>query len=184
MLTQFVDRLVEISAKPRSAWSKVAATAIGLAIFLFVLPAILFPLGYLVEKYILPNQIRIAEFVFSVACIVVGIFFLIWSIYVLIREGQGTPSPVAPTQKLITTGPYRLCRNPIQLGAMFYCLGIGTLLGSIWIGLIMMFLSYKIIGAYDRNVEEKELEIRFGDEYKEYKKRTPFLLPRFRADSD
>ncbi len=184
MLTEFVDRLVEISAKPRSGWYKVMATVVGLAIFLFVLPGILFPLGYLAEKYILPNQIWIAEFVFSVTCIVIGISFLGWSVYVLIRDGHGTPSPAAPAQKLITTGPYRLCRNPIQLGAMFYCLGIGTLLGSIWIGLVMMFLSYKIVGSYHRHVEEKELHMRFGKEYKEYRKRTPFLLPRFWANSD
>jgi len=32
---------------------------------------------------------------------------------------------------------------------------------------------------YIKLIEEKELEGRFGSEYAEYKKRTPFLIPRF-----
>ena len=30
--------------------------------------------------------------------------------------GKGTPSPAAPTQKLVIIGPYKLCRNPV-----YYC---------------------------------------------------------------
>jgi protein-S-isoprenylcysteine O-methyltransferase Ste14 len=33
---------------------------------------------------------------------------------------------------------------------------------------------------YIKLIEEKELEERFGSEYVEYKKRTPFLIPSFR----
>jgi protein-S-isoprenylcysteine O-methyltransferase Ste14 len=33
---------------------------------------------------------------------------------------------------------------------------------------------------YIKWIEEKELEERFGSEYLEYKKRTPFLIPFFR----
>jgi protein-S-isoprenylcysteine O-methyltransferase Ste14 len=29
-------------------------------------------------------------------------------------------------------------------------------------------------------LEEKELEARFGEEYKEYKRKTPFLIPKIR----
>jgi len=35
---------------------------------------------------------------------------------------------------------------------------------------------------YIKLVEEKELEQRFGVEYLEYKRRTPFLIPRFRNE--
>ena len=37
-----------------------------------------------------------------------------------------------------------------------------------------------IIGsAYHKYIEEIELEIRFGDEYKQYKKNTPFIIPKY-----
>jgi len=32
--------------------------------------------------------------------------------------------------------------------------------------------------AYIRFIEEKELEVRFGQDYVDYKRTTPFLLPR------
>jgi len=32
--------------------------------------------------------------------------------------------------------------------------------------------------TYIKLVEEKELEARFGEEYREYKRKTPFLIPK------
>jgi protein-S-isoprenylcysteine O-methyltransferase Ste14 len=41
----------------------------------------------------------------------------------------------------------------------------------------MVLIFSVIILLYIRFIEEKELEIRFGDEYLAYKKRTPFIIP-------
>jgi protein-S-isoprenylcysteine O-methyltransferase Ste14 len=84
---------------------------------------------------------------------------------------------MAPTQKLVVTGPYKLCRNPIQFGAILYYLGVGTASRGLGCGLFMA-VSAAIIGSlYHRFVEEKELEKRFGRDYVAYRARTPFLLP-------
>ena len=40
----------------------------------------------------------------------------------------------------------------------------------------MAVLAFAIL--YGRNVEERELEARFGEEYRAYRARTPFLFPR------
>ena len=93
--------------------------------------------------------------------------------------GRGTPAPIAPTQKLIVDGPYRKRRNPMLLGATIYCLGVGTILESITIGLIMSFLVLTLGTCYGKFIEEKELRIRFGQEYEEYKEKTPFLISKF-----
>jgi protein-S-isoprenylcysteine O-methyltransferase Ste14 len=65
------------------------------------------------------------------------------------------------------------------LGAIIYCLGVGTILESITIGLIMSFLVLALGTCYGKFIEEKELRIRFGQEYEQYREKTPFLMPRF-----
>lgn len=91
--------------------------------------------------------------------------------------GKGTPIPLMATQKLVITGPYTYCRNPMTLGTAFFYLGV-----AIWIGSLSAFglgLIYPVgILIYIKLIEEKELEERFGSEYLEYKRKTPFLIPR------
>jgi protein-S-isoprenylcysteine O-methyltransferase Ste14 len=38
-----------------------------------------------------------------------------------------------------------------------------------------------LLVVYIKSFEEKELEARFGDEYRAYKRNTPFLIPRLRS---
>ena len=65
------------------------------------------------------------------------------------------------------------------LGAMMYYLGISLWINSLSaIFLTALFLLFST--AYIKLVEEKELEARFGEEYKEYKRKTPFLIPKIR----
>jgi protein-S-isoprenylcysteine O-methyltransferase Ste14 len=120
------------------------------------------------------------EFAIFIVSLVVGVFFLVWTTIFQWKVGNGVPTPNAPTQHLVTTGPYRLCRNPIELGAIFYYLGIGTVIGGILVGIICFLLGLIIGSAYHKFVEEIELEIRFVDEYRQYRKETPFLFPKFR----
>ena len=88
--------------------------------------------------------------------------------------------PVVPTQKLITTGPYEYCRNPLQLGNLIYCFAFGTFFGNLTIGMVCIVLEIILIMAYIKGIEEKELALRFGQEYLKYKKNTPFLIPKIK----
>ena len=47
-----------------------------------------------------------------------GLFLVAWSGYALITRGRGTPLPLMPTERLVITGPYALCRNPMVLGEL------------------------------------------------------------------
>ena len=51
------------------------------------------------------------------------------------------------------------------------------LYGGIVTGIVCFILGAVVGSLYHKLIEEKELELRFGDEYKEYKKVTPFLFP-------
>jgi protein-S-isoprenylcysteine O-methyltransferase Ste14 len=95
-----------------------------------------------------------------------------------IHIGKGTPVPLAPTQSLIITGPYKLCRNPIHFGTIIYYLGVGTLVGSLTVGIMNFLLGLILFSFYNKFVEEKELLLRFGKEYEAYKRNTPFLIPK------
>jgi len=105
-----------------------------------------------------------------------------WSIERQLSIGEGTPVPLVPTRKLIRTGPFAWCRNPMTLGTFIAYLGIGVLAGSIS-ALVIVTLFTAILIMYIRFVEEKELEARFGKDYVAYKKSTPFIIPRLRRRS-
>ncbi|MBB1514289.1 hypothetical protein H5399_17040 [Tessaracoccus sp. MC1627] len=56
-------------------------------------------------------------------------------------------------------------------------IGLSIYLGSVAaIGLVALFAGLLLL--YVKVVEEKELAARFGDAYLEYKRTTPFLIPR------
>jgi protein-S-isoprenylcysteine O-methyltransferase Ste14 len=65
----------------------------------------------------------------------------------------------------------------MALGAIVMYMGVAVLFGSIG-ALMLVLLGAGGLLAYIKHVEEKEMEIRFGQEYMQYKRRTPFLVPR------
>ena len=103
----------------------------------------------------------------------------LWTI-ALFARAQGTQVPVVPTQRLVTSGPYAVSRNPMLTSAIIMVCGGGVLLDS-WsfmAGGLVIPTAYLV---YLKVVEERELEARFGDEYLSYKSSTPFIVPRLRS---
>ena len=111
-----------------------------------------------------------------------GAFFALPSIRAVVETGSGTPLPMMPTQRLVVQPPFTYCRNPMTLGTILGYGGIGVWLGSVSaVGIVAVVGALLLV--YVRFVEEKELEARFGPTYLEYKRNTPFLLPRMRRRS-
>lgn len=102
----------------------------------------------------------------------------IWTIITQIQLASGTPFPMLPTQRLLIVGPFKYCRNPMTLGTVDAYLGVAILVGSIS-ALLSVVLFAALLITYLKTVEEKELELRFGNEYVEYKKTTPFMIPKW-----
>ncbi|NOZ71050.1 MAG: isoprenylcysteine carboxylmethyltransferase family protein [Chloroflexi bacterium] len=109
----------------------------------------------------------------------VGWVLAAWSVQVQFVEGKGTPVPIVPTKNLVQRGPYQYCRNPMALGVILFYFGVAVWLGSVSVLLAVIVISI-ILLLYFRFIEEKELEIRFGQPYLDYKRNTPFIIPRFR----
>ena len=111
--------------------------------------------------------------------ILIGAYLVLWSVSIQYTLGQGTPSPRAATQYLITTGPYAITRNPMTLGAACFYLGIAVWSRSIPV-MILVLLIFAGLLTFIYFHETKELTARFGVDYLEYKRKTPFLLPKLR----
>ncbi len=178
MINAFIERLAARQKKPQPAWVRKAIIVLLPPLFL----AFIFSPGYFLGPRVdaALNLPRIATPPLN--SFTGGLIFLIgfvlyaWTILLFARIGQGTQTPIVPTQRLVTTGPYAHSRNPMFLGAILMIIGFGIILNSIAaivLGLIIP-ISYLIV---IKLVEEKELEARFGQEYAEYKKRVPFLIP-------
>lgn len=78
--------------------------------------------------------------------------------------------------KLVTAGIYGHVRHPQYLGFILFTLGMNIL----WIS-ISAFLLWPILAIlYYRLAkrEDKELEERFGEEYRKYERAVPMLIPR------
>jgi protein-S-isoprenylcysteine O-methyltransferase Ste14 len=170
--------LARTSKGERSTLAKVVSLTLGIVFFLILLPALFIITANQLSLYIYFAFPRPLEYILAIVSLITGLLWLAWSALEMWRAGHGTPAQTASTQKLITTGPYAACRNPIELGALFYYFGIGTLFGSAWHGTVSVALGLSIGSLYHHIVEESELEQRFGPAYTEYRTRTPFLLPR------
>lgn len=151
-------------------------------IFLVGLPYLFLYLGKKLDQWldwppILPEPTNL---ILGPLLILPSLLFAVWSIYSQFTIGRGTPVPLMATQKLIIQPPYTYCRNPMALGAMGMYLGAGILFRSIG-AVIVVLLFAGLLLVYIKRTEEKEMETRFGQEYLDYKARTPFLVPLFRS---
>lgn len=77
--------------------------------------------------------------------------------------------------KLVTHGIYRYVRHPIMLAAIIYSVAIPLSLMSMTGSVIMLGLIPFIV--YRIGIEESMLLDRFGDEYRDYMKRTKRMIP-------
>jgi len=98
--------------------------------------------------------------------------------YTLIRTiGKGA-NALRLTKYIVVQDVYKYTRNPMSLGYYLFLIGIGFISGS------TLLTGYSLLGVIPSHLfflkyfEELELELRFGESYKDYKQKTPFLIPK------
>jgi protein-S-isoprenylcysteine O-methyltransferase Ste14 len=93
---------------------------------------------------------------------------------------SGTLAPWDPTQKLVVRGVYRCVRNPMISGVLSILLGETIIFGSV--APFYWFIIFWLINmVYIPLFQEPDLEERFGNDYREYKKHVPRWIPRTSA---
>jgi len=158
--------------------NRILALVIGALIFPITLPVLLVMVLPHVDKSLGIDSFFFgsSNMIIGIMAIIIGGIVAIWTIVIQITLASGTPFPMLPTKKLLIIGPFKYCRNPMTLGTILAYMGI-----AIWIGSFSAVLAVTIFAAllitYLKLVEEKELQMRFGQEYIEYKKKTPFIIP-------
>jgi protein-S-isoprenylcysteine O-methyltransferase Ste14 len=113
-----------------------------------------------------------------------GMFFvftgilLAWkTVSLFFTVGDGTPAPWAPPRHFVAKGPYRYVRNPMIISVLLMLLGETIFFGSFPI-LIWCIIFWIMNTIYFIWFEEPSLVLRFGNDYKQYKKKVRRWLPR------
>ncbi|MHC4202496.1 MAG: methyltransferase family protein [Planctomycetota bacterium] len=78
--------------------------------------------------------------------------------------------------ELVTSGPYRLVRNPIYVARYLGAIGVPLSLGSYFTLIAVSIMEFVAIWIRAR-VEEGQMAVRFGRKYALYKKRVGAVLP-------
>jgi protein-S-isoprenylcysteine O-methyltransferase Ste14 len=117
--------------------------------------------------------------VLGVVLLAAGAAVLLHAFARFVREGVGTPAPVAPTRHLVVGGLYRYIRNPMYVAVVTCVMAQALLLSRevLWVyalGLMVLFFSFV------RGYEEPALSRQFGSEYEAYRRAVPGWRPRAR----
>lgn len=108
-----------------------------------------------------------ASKVIGVTILVIGLFFNLPSIRQFFKT-KNTLITIKPANSLQTTGIYSISRNPMYVSLLLFYAGIAFLLGNWW-HFILLPLLILIVQEYVIRREEKYLDRRFGDDYKNYR---------------
>ncbi len=175
-----MDQFKKWAKKEYPLRSRLIGTLAAGLFFVILLPLMLVSLGPMLDRSILLvlPDLGLWPVLIGSALILAGGFFALWSIGDQLLHARGTPLPMMATQELLVSGPFKMSRNPMSFGTILLYLGLGIAItspGAIMITLVLFVL----LLTYIKRIEEKELEVRFGQSYLEYKGKTPFLFPRF-----
>lgn len=110
---------------------------------------------------------------------VIGVLLLLGSPVLSIWALRIRPVLYVPVEEQtcinFDVGPYRVSRHPADVGFLLLVVGFSFVINSL-IMLLLGVILFVFFTAFIIPEEEKELEKRCGDTYKEYKKRVPMWL--------
>ena len=97
-----------------------------------------------------------------------GLVLAFWSRSLFLKKSTTLQPSEEPTS-LVTSGPFRISRNPIYLGMASILLGVAVLLGTL-LTLAFPVIFVALIEFFIIPGEERKLEKIFGEPYREYTK--------------
>ena len=105
----------------------------------------------------------------AIVLVVVGVLAFIMAGRMFAKNKQ-SPSVHASQPKIITSGIYGYTRNPIYLIATVWLGAAGLYVDNVWM-VLMVIPMIIVINKLVIEKEEAYLESKFGDEYRDYKKK-------------
>ncbi len=95
------------------------------------------------------------------------------------ERGDGTPIPFDPPVRLVTSGIYRYCANPMQVSCSVVMLAWAAVLHNCWLLLAPIASVIYSVGLAEWD-ESEDMEHRFGDVWRGYRASVRNWLPRWR----
>ena len=164
----------KISRKVDGSVLMTVIKVLGLVLWLSPIVYLLNPAWMAWSKFGLPDSLRWLGVGIGIVC--TGLIYWLFS-----SIGSGI-SPTSATRKqhtLVTSGPYHWVRHPLYTvgSSMFISFGM---MADNWFIAVLGALAF-IAMAIRTPKEEANLIAKFGDEYREYMKRTGRFLPRLKS---
>jgi protein-S-isoprenylcysteine O-methyltransferase Ste14 len=156
---------------------RIAALALAVLYFAGALLYALLPGWVMFFSILLPDWFRLV----MVGVAALGISFVSWGYWALGKNWAPSVSGVKKDAVLVTTGLYGFVRHPIYSGAFIFLAALTLVAANLLILLPTLALVTLLYASLDE--EEAMLIDRFGDEYREYMKRTPRFIPKFRHET-
>ena len=127
------------------------------------------------DSFFLRKSTFLSEYVpLYVRLVILGLAF-ITALY-LSRSGHVVVSHEQRPDSVVATGAFRYVRHPLYLASILTYLGLTVSTASLFS--LVLFVGIFVFHNYIASYEEKLLEVRFGEEYRKYKKRTGKWVPR------
>jgi len=106
-----------------------------------------------------------------------GLLVIVPAFARFVREGAGTPAPVAETARLVVGGPYRFVRNPMYVAVMLVIFGQSLVLGRLSL-VIWGLVAGAAMVVFAKGYEEPRLRQLYGADYEAYRRAVPGWWPR------
>ena len=153
--------------------------AIGSALFFLAAPGVVVGLlpWWITRWEVRPAPMAVR--VLGAVILVVALPVLVSAFVRFVRDGLGTPAPVAPTERLVVSGAYRYVRNPMYVAVIGAVVGQALLLGQTALLGYAALVAFVVV-SFVRLYEEPVLRRQFGDAYDAYRRAVPGWVPRLR----
>jgi len=117
---------------------------------------------------------------FTITCVSViacAVAVLLYSFAHFALKGRGTPAPIAPTESLVVSGPYRFVRNPMYVAVLTIIFAQALLFGSSAVLVYGLAVGAAVV-SFTHFYEEPTLGHTHGLSYHRYRAAVPGWLPR------
>ena len=145
--------------------------------FLAAVGMMVMPVIYVFTPWLNSFSINLPEWARWSGVVVFGFYlFLFWWVHKTLGKNWSPVLEIRKDHKLITEGPYKYVRHP-----MYTCMWLGVasfwLIPSNWVVGIVALVTWSILYFIRLPDEEKMMIEEFGDQYKDYMRRTKRIIP-------
>jgi protein-S-isoprenylcysteine O-methyltransferase Ste14 len=145
----------------------------------FVSPALMWLIvlaGVLLIFAFAPAEKVLTQNALTYLLVISAVLYWLYFFSLAVHINRGAASSSVKTDKLIQSGVYGLVRHPIYDADIVLAWGVFLFWPTLRVFLIAIWLTAVLF--YWMRLEEKILTEKFGNYYREYKKKVPMFLPR------